>query len=160
LEEVAPAAGRALSAAGPKPAGLDVFVPHQANLRMTGLTAERLGPGEDTVPAGDVIRAGTTSAASIPLALDALLAEGRVASGSTALLAGFGAGLNSPPRPSCCLTTPWPVAPERATGQECGLTHGATDMGFADGPRAPAFRRRVRRRSAPSGASSAAHSPW
>ncbi|MCT2543868.1 MULTISPECIES: beta-ketoacyl-ACP synthase 3 [Streptomyces] len=94
MEEVAPAAGRALSAAGLAPADLAAFVPHQANLRMTELMAERLGLGEDTVLATDVVRSGNTSAASIPLALDALLAEGRVAAGSTALLAGFGAGLN------------------------------------------------------------------
>jgi 3-oxoacyl-[acyl-carrier-protein] synthase III len=77
------------------PAGeLGAFVPHQANLRMIELMAERLGFTERTAVARDVVLAGNTSAASIPLALETLLAEGSVARGDTALLVGFGAGLN------------------------------------------------------------------
>jgi 3-oxoacyl-[acyl-carrier-protein] synthase III len=69
-------------------------VPHQANLRMIELLAERLGLTPRTAVARDVVRTGNTSAASIPLALESLLAEGRVGTGDTALLVGFGAGLN------------------------------------------------------------------
>jgi 3-oxoacyl-(acyl-carrier-protein) synthase III len=94
MEEVAPQARRALTEAGVDPAGLGAFVPHQANLRMIELMAERLGLGPGTAVARDVVRSGNTSAASVPLALEALLAEGAAGSGDTALLLGFGAGLN------------------------------------------------------------------
>ncbi|MFD3523535.1 beta-ketoacyl-ACP synthase 3 [Streptomyces sp. NPDC058653] len=94
MEEVAPAAGRVLREAGLTADGLDAFVPHQANLRMIGLMAERLGLTGRTVVARDVVRAGNTSAASVPLALEALLDSGAVGTGGTALLMGFGAGLN------------------------------------------------------------------
>ncbi|MFE6780332.1 ketoacyl-ACP synthase III [Streptomyces sp. NPDC057702] len=94
LEEVAPAARGALEAAGVTPNDLDAFVPHQANLRMIELMTERLGLGPRTVVARDVVRMGNTGAASIPLAIEALLAEGTVGKGDRALLLGFGAGLN------------------------------------------------------------------
>ncbi|GAA3870475.1 ketoacyl-ACP synthase III [Streptomyces lacrimifluminis] len=94
MDDVCPAAGRALSAAGVEPADLGAFVPHQSNLRMIDLMAERLGLTDRTEIARDVVRSGNTSAASVPLALEALLAEGRVGGGDSALLVGFGAGLN------------------------------------------------------------------
>ncbi|WHM40043.1 beta-ketoacyl-ACP synthase 3 [Streptomyces sp. BPTC-684] len=94
MDEVAPAASEALRAAGVTPDGLGAFVPHQANLRIIDLMAERLGLGARTAIARDVVRMGNTSAASIPLALETLLTEGHAASGDTALLVGFGAGLN------------------------------------------------------------------
>lgn len=94
MDEVAPAAARALRVAGVRPGELDAFVPHQANLRMIELMAGKLELGENTVVARDVVRAGNTSAASVPLALEALLESGAVGSGDTALLLGFGAGLN------------------------------------------------------------------
>ncbi|MFD9246695.1 beta-ketoacyl-ACP synthase III [Streptomyces sp. NPDC059556] len=94
MEEVAPEAARALELAGVAPADLGAFVPHQANLRMIELMAERLGLTGRTAVARDVVRAGNTSAASVPLALDALLERGEARSGEAALLLGFGAGLN------------------------------------------------------------------
>lgn len=94
MEEVAPAALEAVRVAGVDPADLGAFVPHQANLRMIDLLAERLRLTPRTAVARDVVHAGNTSAASIPLALESLLAEGRATSGDTALLIGFGAGLN------------------------------------------------------------------
>jgi 3-oxoacyl-(acyl-carrier-protein) synthase III len=94
MDEVTPAAGRAVAAAGLTPAQLGAFVPHQANLRMIELMTERLGLNPATTVARDVVRSGNTSAASIPLALETLLATGQAASGDTALLVGFGAGLN------------------------------------------------------------------
>jgi 3-oxoacyl-(acyl-carrier-protein) synthase III len=94
MEEVTPAAAEALDRAGVPAGELGAFVPHQANLRMIELMAERLGFTERTAVARDVVLAGNTSAASIPLALETLLAEGSVARGDTALLVGFGAGLN------------------------------------------------------------------
>lgn len=94
MDEVAPAAAEMMRLAGVDPAGLDAFVPHQANERMIGLMAERLGLGPGTVVARDVVRTGNTSSASVPLALESVLAEGRVHAGGTALLIGFGAGLS------------------------------------------------------------------
>lgn len=94
MDEVAPAAAEMLRVAGVAPDRLGAFVPHQANLRMIGLMADRLGLGPDTVVARDVVRTGNTSAASVPLALDSVLAEGKAHRGDTALLIGFGAGLS------------------------------------------------------------------
>ncbi|NUO41421.1 MAG: ketoacyl-ACP synthase III [Streptomyces sp.] len=94
MDEVAPAAEEMLRVAGVAPDRLGTFVPHQANVRMIELMADRLGLGPETVVARDVVHTGNTSAASVPLALDAVLAEGRVGRGDTALLIGFGAGLS------------------------------------------------------------------
>ncbi|GAB2912126.1 beta-ketoacyl-ACP synthase 3 [Streptomyces sp. NPDC058869] len=94
MDEVAPAAARALDEAGADPAALDVFVPHQANLRMIDLLSERLGLTGATAVARDVAHNGNTSAASIPLALESMLASRQASAGDTALLVGFGAGLN------------------------------------------------------------------
>jgi 3-oxoacyl-(acyl-carrier-protein) synthase III len=94
MDEVAPAARRALADAGVTAAELGAFVPHQANLRMIDLMAERLGLTGRTEVARDVVLSGNTSAASVPLALEAMLDSGRVRGGETALLLGFGAGLN------------------------------------------------------------------
>jgi len=94
MEDVCPAAGRALAGAGIEPGELAAFVPHQSNLRMIELMAERVGLTDSTVVSRDVVRTGNTSSASVPLALDALVAQGAVGSGDSALLIGFGAGLN------------------------------------------------------------------
>jgi len=94
VDEVTPAARRALELAGVAPDELGAFVPHQANLRMIEMMAARLSFGPRTVVARDVVRYGNTSAASVPLALETLLSKGQVPSGATALLVGFGAGLN------------------------------------------------------------------
>ena len=73
-------------------ADVDVFVPHQANIRILKAVAQRLGILlERTVVNLD--RFGNTSAASIPLALDEAARAGRIHSGSLVLLAAFGAGL-------------------------------------------------------------------
>jgi len=92
--EVIPACRRALSAAGVDVADLGAFVPHQANLRMIEIMADRLGLPDSVAVAQDIVTSGNTSAASIPLALAALLDADPARSGSPALLAGFGAGLN------------------------------------------------------------------
>lgn len=94
--QIAPVALRAIEAAGLTPADIDVFVPHQANLRIIEAVAKKLrkhGAREDMRVADDIIHSGNTSSASIPLALDHMRAEGRVRSGDTVLLVGFGAGL-------------------------------------------------------------------
>lgn len=85
-------ARRACAAAGITPDDLDAVVPHQANLRIVAAIARQLGATRAVV-ADDVVDAGNTSAASIPLALSRLVADGRMRSGGLALLIGFGAGL-------------------------------------------------------------------
>lgn len=95
--QIAPIALRAIELAGLTPADIDVFVPHQANLRIVEAVAKRLrakGARTDMVVADDIVHSGNTSSASIPLALDHLRAAGRTRSGDTALLVGFGAGLS------------------------------------------------------------------
>ncbi|TAJ27612.1 MAG: ketoacyl-ACP synthase III [Nitrospirae bacterium] len=71
---------------------LDLYVPHQANIRIIKAVATRLGlPMEKVVLNMD--RYGNTSAASIPLALDEAVRDGRVRAGSLMLMEAFGAGL-------------------------------------------------------------------
>jgi 3-oxoacyl-[acyl-carrier-protein] synthase-3 len=95
--QIAPVALRAIELAGLTPADIDVFVPHQANLRIVEAVAKRLrakGARQDMVVADDIVHSGNTSSASIPLALDHMRAAGRVRSGDVVLLVGFGAGLS------------------------------------------------------------------
>lgn len=94
---IAPVALQAIELAGLTPADIDVFVPHQANLRIIEAVAKKLrkhGAREDMRVADDIVHSGNTSSASIPLALDHMRADGRVRSGDTVLLVGFGAGLS------------------------------------------------------------------
>jgi 3-oxoacyl-(acyl-carrier-protein) synthase III len=94
MEQVCPAAARALSASGISPASLGAFIPHQANLRMIELMSQRLGITAATAISRDIVRTGNTSSASVPLAMEAMLAANEAVSGDSALLVGFGAGLN------------------------------------------------------------------
>jgi 3-oxoacyl-[acyl-carrier-protein] synthase-3 len=93
VRDITEVARRALAAAGLTVDDLDVFVPHQANMRITDAMVKALGLPERVVVARDIATTGNTSAASIPLALDRLVVEGSATSGQTALLIGFGAGL-------------------------------------------------------------------
>jgi 3-oxoacyl-(acyl-carrier-protein) synthase III len=93
VTEMPAVVGRALGAAGITADALDAFVPHQANLRIIKQLAAKAGLPPKVEIASDIVTAGNTSAASIPLALDALRAAERIGSGSLALLVGFGAGL-------------------------------------------------------------------
>jgi len=83
----------AMRRAGVGPDDIDVFAPHQANLRIIELMAKRLGLPDRTVIARDIIRSGNTSSASVPLALSAVMESGEAKSGDLALLLGYGAGL-------------------------------------------------------------------
>ena len=91
--EMAKVAKRALDAAGVSPDDLDVFVPHQANMRITDAMVRAMGLPERVAVARDIAEQGNTSAASVPLALERMLATGQAKSGDLALLIGFGAGL-------------------------------------------------------------------
>jgi len=91
--EMPKATKEALEKAGITAADLDVFIPHQANNRITDALVRALDLPPNVKVARDIITTGNTSAASIPLAMDAMLQSGEAKSGDTALLIGFGSGL-------------------------------------------------------------------
>ena len=88
---LAEVANEDLSAAGVSATDIDWFIPHQANIRIIEATAKRLGLGMDRVVC-TVDRHGNTSAASIPLALDEAVRDGRIQPGHNVLLEGVGGG--------------------------------------------------------------------
>src|SRR3954466_10327675 len=88
---MAEACDEALRRAGVTAEEVDLLIPHQANIRIIEATAKHAGMPMDRVMV-NVDRYGNTSSASIPLALDQAIAEGRVKSGSVILLVAFGAG--------------------------------------------------------------------
>ncbi|GAC1420442.1 MAG: ketoacyl-ACP synthase III [Burkholderiaceae bacterium] len=73
------------------PAQLHWLIPHQANIRIMQSTARKLGLGNDRMVV-TVDEHGNTSAASIPLALDCAVRDGRVGSGDNVLMEGVGGG--------------------------------------------------------------------
>jgi 3-oxoacyl-[acyl-carrier-protein] synthase III len=87
-----PIAAQACERAGVAVSDLAAFVPHQANLRIIESIARRLGVPRERV-ADDIVHAGNTSSASVPLALSRLTEHGDLKPGSLALLLGFGAGM-------------------------------------------------------------------
>jgi 3-oxoacyl-[acyl-carrier-protein] synthase-3 len=89
LEEVA---RETLAASGLKVEDVDLYVPHQANVRIIKAVAARLGLPLDKVVL-NMDRYGNTSAASIPIALDEAVKDGRIKDGSLVMLGAFGAGL-------------------------------------------------------------------
>ncbi len=91
--EMVKVARQALEVAGVKPEELAAIVTHQANIRIIDELAKQLDVPENVVIARDIVYTGNTSAASVPLAMDALLTSGEVKSGGLALEIGFGAGL-------------------------------------------------------------------
>lgn len=78
--------------AGVATSDVKCFVPHQANLRIMTMVARKLGI-EDANMVKTVATHGNTSAASVPLALDWAVRNGRVKAGDLALLQGVGAGM-------------------------------------------------------------------
>jgi 3-oxoacyl-[acyl-carrier-protein] synthase III len=89
---MADAAKEALATAGLSLDDVDLFVPHQANLRIIEAVAKRLGLDRSKVFI-DIDRFGNTSAASIPIALCDAVAQGRVRQGDTLVFAAFGGGM-------------------------------------------------------------------
>jgi 3-oxoacyl-[acyl-carrier-protein] synthase-3 len=74
------------------PADIDLLIPHQANIRIIDHVAKKMGLSKEKVYV-NLQKYGNTSAASIPIALDEALKEGRIKSGDLIVLSGFGAGL-------------------------------------------------------------------
>lgn len=70
---------------------VDLFVPHQANMRINELVARKLGIPSNRV-VHNIERYGNTTAATIPLGLSESYAEGRLSEGTTVLMAAFGSG--------------------------------------------------------------------
>lgn len=86
------AAVKALEDAGLQSPDVDWLIPHQANIRIIQSAAKRLKmPMEKVVI--NVDRYGNTSSASIPIALEEAIHDGRIRSGQTVVMVGFGAGL-------------------------------------------------------------------
>ena len=85
------ACDQALSRAGITADEVDLMVPHQANLRIIEATAKHAGMPLDKVMV-NVDRYGNTSSASIPLAIDQAIQEGRIKPGTVILLVSFGGG--------------------------------------------------------------------
>ncbi|HEY6934973.1 MAG TPA: beta-ketoacyl-ACP synthase III [Marmoricola sp.] len=82
-----------LERTGIKAEDLDVFVPHQANMRIIDAMARAMKLPEHVRIARDIAHQGNASAASIPLALRQMVKDGEARSGDLALLIAFGAGL-------------------------------------------------------------------
>lgn len=89
LEDVAL---KTIAQSGLNSSQLSLLVPHQANLRIIQATAERLNLPMEKIFV-NLERCGNTSAASIPIALDEALTEGRIQEGDYVLLEAFGGGL-------------------------------------------------------------------
>jgi len=76
---------------GLKGSDIDVFIPHQANLRIISATADRLGLRPEAVIV-NIDRFGNTTAGTIPLAMSTAIEEGKLKKGSLVMLASVGAG--------------------------------------------------------------------
>jgi 3-oxoacyl-[acyl-carrier-protein] synthase-3 len=87
-----PVAAQACERAGVAVSDLAAFVPHQANLRIIETIARKVGVPRERL-ADDIVHAGNTSSASVPLALSRMAEHGDLKPGSLALLLGFGAGM-------------------------------------------------------------------
>lgn len=91
VRSMADAAMRALDAAKLTGSDIDLMIPHQANIRIIEATAKHAHIPLEKVFV-NVDKYGNTSAASIPIALDEALEQGKIREGSTVLLVAFGAG--------------------------------------------------------------------
>ncbi|MCA1576128.1 MAG: ketoacyl-ACP synthase III [Acidobacteria bacterium] len=81
-----------LEKAGRKSDEIDLFIPHQANQRITEAVADRLNVGLEKVYSNIAVH-GNTSSASIPIALDECVEAGRIKEGDLVLMASFGGGV-------------------------------------------------------------------
>jgi 3-oxoacyl-[acyl-carrier-protein] synthase-3 len=81
-----------LEEAGYKADDVKLFIPHQANQRITDAVADRLKV-DDSIVYSNIAHHGNTSSASIPIALDECIEMGKVGDGDLVLLASFGGGV-------------------------------------------------------------------
>jgi 3-oxoacyl-[acyl-carrier-protein] synthase-3 len=91
VKVMADVALEALAAVDMQPSGIDWIIPHQANIRIMDATMKKLHlPHERLIVTVD--QHGNTSAASIPMALDIAVRDGRIKSGDHVMLIGVGGG--------------------------------------------------------------------
>jgi len=90
-EKMPEVARAAMAAANVTPDQIDLFVPHQANLRINQFVGQKLGIPESKTVA-NIEKYGNTTAATIPLGLSEAWREGRCKRGSNVLFAAFGSG--------------------------------------------------------------------
>ena len=91
VRKMAELSERVLERNGVQGSEIDCFIPHQANQRIITATAERLAMPEDRVII-NIDRYGNTTGATIPIAMQTAIDEGRLRKGHTVLLASFGGG--------------------------------------------------------------------
>ena len=91
VEKMPEVALAALASVGKTVSDVDLFVPHQANMRINQMVAEKLGIPADRV-VHNIERYGNTTAATIPIGLSESWKDGKIKDGSTVLMAAFGAG--------------------------------------------------------------------
>jgi 3-oxoacyl-[acyl-carrier-protein] synthase-3 len=92
VEAMVSSSRRALATAGLELDDVDLFIPHQANLRIIDAGLEKLGFAKDRCVI-TLDRLANTAAATIPIALDECVQSGRLEAGMVVLMTGFGAGL-------------------------------------------------------------------
>jgi 3-oxoacyl-[acyl-carrier-protein] synthase-3 len=88
---MADSAASALADAGLKYSDIDLYIPHQANVRIMDAVAKRMGLSQDRVFC-NIEEYGNTSAASVPIGLDEAHRSGRIQKGDVVVLSAFGAG--------------------------------------------------------------------
>ncbi len=81
----------ALQKNGKDKGDIDLFIPHQANLRIAQFVQKKFGLRDDQVY-NNIMRYGNTTAASIPIAMSEAWAESKIKQDDTVLLAAFGSG--------------------------------------------------------------------
>jgi len=91
IEKMPEVAIAAVTKAGLKMSDIDLFIPHQANMRINQMVAWRLELPEEKV-VHNIEKYGNTTAATIPMALDRAYKDGRVKPGANILFAAFGSG--------------------------------------------------------------------
>ena len=91
VEKMPEVALKSLASVGLTAKDVDLFVPHQANMRINQMVTERLGIPHDRV-VHNIEKYGNTTAATIPIGLSESTREGKIKDGSTVLMAAFGAG--------------------------------------------------------------------
>src|SRR4029079_5028824 len=100
---------------GLEPGDIDLFIPHQANIRIIEAVAKGLDlPMEKMFVNLD--KYGNTSAASVPIALAEAVNEGRVKAGDNVTIVAFGAGCTSG-----AVTMEWTAAPTRGLSADAAI---------------------------------------
>ena len=92
VRSMAEVSRQVLEEAGYKPEDVKLFIPHQANQRITDAVADKLNV-DGSVVYSNIAMHGNTSSASIPIALDECMEVGRIKEGDLVLLASFGGGV-------------------------------------------------------------------